>query len=116
MSLLKHVDRIALVSMLIVSLAVPATAVACSADGAQSIHVTARALSDDSFRNINVGMSAAEVLARLGPPDTKMRFERSKTTSWDYHFFDTWNYDSDFSVTFDDRDIVVSRFTERLGQ
>ncbi len=116
MSLLKYVDRIALASILTVSLGIPAVAVACSTDNAHSIHVTARRLSDDSFRDINAGMSAAEVMARIGPPDTKMRFERSRTTSWDYHFVDTWSYDSIFSVTLNDRDIVVSKFTERLGQ
>jgi hypothetical protein len=116
MSLLKQIDRIALLSILSVSLGIPAAALACSADNTHSIHVTARALKDESFRDINAGMSAAAVLARIGPPDSKMRFERSRTTSWDYRFVDTWNYDSVFSVTLDDRDIVVSKFTERLGQ
>jgi hypothetical protein len=116
MSLLKYVDRIALMSILAVSLGIPAVAIACSADNAHSIHVSARRLSDDSFRDIHAGMSAAEVLARIGPPDSKMRFERSKTTSWDYRFVDTWSYDSIFSVTLNDRDVVVSKFAERLGQ
>jgi hypothetical protein len=153
MSLLKHVDRIALLSLLSVSVGVPAAALACSAATAQSSHVAARVplpgggesrfyttgpagtttcrvdvsaagqvlaaaqvLTDANFRNINAGMSAAEVLARIGPPDTKMRFERSRTTSWDYRFVDTWSYDAIFSVTLNDRDIVVSKFTERLGQ
>jgi hypothetical protein len=116
MSLLKYVDRIALASILAVSLGIPAAAVACSTDTANSIHVTARRLNDDSFRGINAGMSAAEVLARIGPPESKMRFERSKTTSWDYRFVDTWSYDAIFSVTLNDRDIVVSKFIERLGQ
>jgi hypothetical protein len=116
MSLLKHFDRIALLSMFSVSLAIPAAALACSGEHAQSIHVTARALNDGNFRNINAGMSAAEVLARIGPPDSKMRFERSRTTSWDYRFVDSWNYDSEFSVILDDRNIVVSKFTARPSE
>src|SRR6266404_6184570 len=116
MSLLKYVDRIALASILTVSLGIPAAALACSTDTANPIHVTARRLNDDSFQNINAGMSAAEVLARIGPPDTKMRFERSRTTSWDYRFVHAWSYDAIFSVTLNDRDIVVSKFTERPGQ
>ena len=45
-----------------------------------------------------------------------MRFERTKTTSWDYHFADAWNYDSEFSVIVDDRGVVVSKFIARNGQ
>ena len=153
MSLLKHVDRIALLSLLSVSLGVPAAALACSAATAQSSHVAARValpgggesrfyttgpagtttcrvdvsaagqvlavaqvLTDANFRSINAGMSAAEVLARIGPPSGKMRFEATRTTSWDYHFADVWNYDSEFSVIFDDRDIVVSKLSARNGE
>ncbi len=153
MSFSKFVDRIALLSLLSVSLGVPAAALACSAATGQSSHVSARVplpgggetrfyttgpagtttcrvdltaagqvlgaaqvLTDDNFRHINPGMTAQDVLALIGPPSTKMRFERTKTTSWDYHFTDAWSYDSEFSVIVDDRGIVVSKFTERLGQ
>jgi outer membrane protein assembly factor BamE (lipoprotein component of BamABCDE complex) len=156
MSMLKHVDRIAMLSMLsllFVSAGVPVAALACSVANARSSHVAARVslpgggesrfyttgpagtetcrvdvsalgqilaaaqmLTDANFNHINPGMSAAEVLARIGPPSGKMRFAATGTTSWDYHFADTWNYDSQFSVIFDDRDIVVSKFTERTGQ
>ena len=153
MSLLKHVDRIAILSVLSVSLGLPAAALACSAASARSDRVAARValpgggesrfyttgpagtqtcrldfsaagealgvaqvLTDGNFNRINAGMSAAEVLARIGPPHDKTRFARTATTAWDYHFADAWNYDSEFSVIFDDHDVVVGKFTERTGQ
>jgi outer membrane protein assembly factor BamE (lipoprotein component of BamABCDE complex) len=153
MSLLKHVDRIAILSVLSVTLGFPAAALACSVATANSSHVAARValpgggerrfyttgpagtetcrvdvsaagevlaaaqvLTDGNLRGINAGMSAAEVLARIGPPSDKTRFEATKTTAWDYHFADLWNYDSNFSVIFNDSDIVVSKFNVRNGQ
>ena len=121
MSLLKHVDRIAKLSLLSACLGLPAAAQACSVTSAPlsymgRILAAAQVLTDANFRRINVGMSAAEVLERIGPPSRKMRFAGTRTTSWDYHFPDLWNYDSEFSVIFNDRDIVVSKFTERTGQ
>jgi hypothetical protein len=151
MSLLKHVDRIAMLSMLSVSLGLPAAALAYSVQsssqvaarvalpgggesrfyttgpaGTETFRVdvspagqilgTEQVLTDANTRGISAGMSAAEVLARVGPPSSKTRFERTRTTSWDYHIADLWNYDSEFSVIFNDSDIVVSKFVERNGQ
>jgi hypothetical protein len=150
MSLLKHVDRIALLSMLSVSLGLPVAALAYSVPSSQAaarvalpgggesrfyttgpagtetfrvdvspagqILRTEQVLTDANTRGINAGMSAAKVLARIGPPSSKTRFEKTKTTSWDYHIADLWNYDSEFSVIFNDSDIVVSKFVERNGQ
>src|SRR6266702_6161514 len=132
MSLLKHIDRIAILSLVSASLGLPAAALACSVATAQSTHVAARValpgggesrfyttgpagtetcrvdfsaagqvlgatqvLTDSNFNSINAGMTANEVLARLGPPSGKMRFPATGTTSWDYHFADAWNYDSE---------------------
>jgi hypothetical protein len=106
MSLLKHVDRLAVLSILTVSLGVSAAALAGSS----------QALTDANVRSIKAGMPAADVLARLGPPFRKMRFEATKTTAWDYHIADAWNYDSEFSVIVDDKGIVVSKLVARLGQ
>jgi hypothetical protein len=150
MSLLKHVDRIALLSLLSVSLGLPVAALAYSLPSSQvaarvalpgggesrfyttgpagtetfrvdvspagQVLKTEQVLTDANTRGISAGMSAAEVLARIGPPSGKTRFERTKTTSWDYHVADLWNYDSEFSVIFNDSDIVVSKFVERNGQ
>jgi hypothetical protein len=150
MSLLKHLERIAMLSMLSVSLGLPAAALAYSMQSSQAaarvalpgggesrfyttgpagtetfrvdvspagqILGTEQVLTDANTRSISAGMSAAEVLARIGPPSSKSRFERTRTTSWDYHIADPWNYDSEFSVVFNDSDIVVSKFVARNGQ
>jgi hypothetical protein len=150
MSLLKHVDRIALLSMLSVSLGLPTAALAYSMQSSQpaarvalpgggesrfyttgpagtetfrvdvspsgQILGTEQVLTDGNTRSINAGMTAAEVLARIGPPASKTRFERTRTTSWDYHIADLWNYDSELSVVFNDSGIVVSKFVARNGQ
>ena len=150
MSLLKHLERIAMLSMLSVSLGFPAAALAYSMQSSQAaarvalpgggesrfyttgpagtetfrvdvspagqILGTEHVLTDANTRSISAGMSAAEVLARIGPPSSKSRFERTRTTSWDYHIADLWNYDSEFSVVFNDSGIVVSKFVARNGQ
>jgi hypothetical protein len=150
MSLLKHVDRIAVLSMLSVCLGLPAAAFAYSLQSSQlaarvalpgggesrfyttgpagtetfrvdvspagQVLGTTQVLTDANIRSITAGMSAAEVLALIGPPSGKTRFAATKTTSWDYHIADLWNYDSDFSVIVNDSDIVTSRFVVRNGQ
>jgi outer membrane protein assembly factor BamE (lipoprotein component of BamABCDE complex) len=73
-------------------------------------------LTDDNFARIRPGMLASEVLASIGPPYAKSRFESTKTTAWDYHFNDVWNYESEFSVIVGDDDVVVSTFKVRNGQ
>jgi hypothetical protein len=150
MSFLKHIDRIAVLSILSVSLGLPALALAYSAPSSQAaarielpgggesrfyttgpagtetyrvdvspagdVLRTEQVLTDANIRGITAGMSAADVIARIGPPTGKTRFNGTKTTSWDYHIADLWNYDSEFSVIFNDSGIVVSKFTERNGQ
>lgn len=70
-------------------------------------------VTDDAAVNIQPGMNAQEVLAKLGQPERKMRFERSGTTAWDYAYRDTWGYFGEFSVILDDNDVVVSRIAIR---
>ena len=77
---------------------------------------TVQVLGEDSFGKIRQGMPATEVFARLGPPYRKLRFERTRTTAWDYHFRDAWGYDADFSVMVDDAGIVAGTFTARIGE
>ena len=40
-----------------------------------------RVLTDDIVQPIHAGMKASEVLAMIGPPFRKMRFERTATTA-----------------------------------
>ena len=68
-----------------------------------------RAREFDAFEAISNGMPAAEVLARVGPPSAKMRFEATKTTAWDYRHRDPWGYDGGFSVILDDNGVVVGK-------
>jgi len=72
-------------------------------------------LSDDVFQRIQHGMPASDVLAMIGPPYAKSRFEATKTTAWDYHYRDTWGYDADFSVIVNDAGITVGKVRVRNG-
>ena len=72
-------------------------------------------LSDDVFQAIGPGMSVDDVVARIGPPSSKMRFDNTKTTAWDYRYRDTWGYDAEFSVIVDDGGRVVGKTNVRLG-
>ena len=111
---LKIIDRIAIAAMFYTIGLVPLAAHACgahSAGGARSVQ--SRLLDDRTVSAIQAGMSAAEVLERLGPPYTKMRFEATKTTAWDYHYRDAWGYDADFSVIIDDSNIVAGKVSVR---
>jgi len=70
----------------------------------------------DMFETIRPGMTTSDVLERLGEPYNKSRFAATKTTAWDYHMRDFWNYDADFSVIVNDQGIVVSKIVVRNGQ
>ncbi len=72
-------------------------------------------LRDEVFSRIRSGLKASEVIELIGPPYQRMRFERSKTTAWDYHYRDSWNNDAEFSVIVDDDGIVVGKFSNRTG-
>ena len=87
----------------------------CRVDVAAGGKVVAdvQVLNDDVFQTISAGMPANDVLAIIGPPSGKMRFDATKTTAWDYHYRDSWGYTSDFSVIVDDAGIVVGKFSAR---
>jgi len=70
-------------------------------------------VTDDAVQAIKPGMTAQEVLAQIGPPQGKMRFERSHTTAWDYAYEDTFGMFGEFAVILDDKDVVVSRIAIR---
>ena len=70
-------------------------------------------LRDEVFRRIHPGLNASEVLAIIGAPYRKSRFEATKTTAWDYNYRDTWGYEAEFSVIFDDAGLVVGKFSGR---
>lgn len=73
-------------------------------------------LKDDTFNAIRPGMTRDEILRLIGPPGETMAFSLSRQVAWDYRFVDTWGYLAVFSVAFDDKGIVVSKFTRRLDR
>jgi hypothetical protein len=76
-----------------------------------SVH---NALNDDTFYRVRPGMHRDEVLHLIGPPSDSMAFPRQGHYALDWRFVDTWGYTAIFSVTFDGRDIVVSKISQRL--
>ncbi|HZZ93047.1 MAG TPA: hypothetical protein VFE23_10815 [Usitatibacter sp.] len=73
-------------------------------------------LNDGNFDMIEPGLTEDDILRRLGPPRDSMAYSLSRTHSWDWKYMDMWGYPALFSVTFDERGIVVSKFKERLEQ
>ena len=106
--------------LLAIALASTALALPAAMQSAQAavsstrIDVYAAYSKADAFRRIQPGMKAEQVAALIGSPDRKMRFDGTRTTSWDYSFRDTWGYDAEFSVIFGDDGIVSSTVTTRL--
>ena len=89
-------------------------AAGCAADGVSAPLASYRILDDDLVQRVVPGQTRDEVLALLGPPVRTMGFARLGHTAWDYRYTDTWGYHAVFSVTFDDRGIVVSRISQRI--
>lgn len=71
-------------------------------------------LNDETFYQVEAGMTRDDILRLIGPPGETMAFSRLRQTAWDYRYVDTWGYQAIFSVSFDDRGIVVSKFTRRV--
>lgn len=71
-------------------------------------------LNDDTFYQIRPGLTRDEILRLIGPPGDTMAFPRMRQYAWDYRFVDTWGYRAILSVTFNDQDVVVSKFTHRI--
>ncbi len=116
MASLKSFNRIALIGWLGAALAFTGAANAGSGESASTGWIlTTQVLRDEVFRKIQPGLNASEVIAIIGLPYRKVRFEATKTTAWDYNYRDTWGYEAEFSVIFDDAGAVVGKFSTRLG-
>ena len=107
---LKTVDRIALAAMLVTALSIPLAGHAAPEARKAASHAI---LNDDAFRSIAPGMAVEEVVALIGEPARKERFERTHATAWDYFYRDSWGYDAVFSVMVGDDGRVVSRISVR---
>jgi hypothetical protein len=71
-------------------------------------------LHEATFNRIHPGLTQQEILRMIGPPGETMHFPRSDTTSWDYRYMDAWGYPAVFSAIFDNKAILVSKFSRRL--
>lgn len=81
------------------------------ADVVGSVH---NVLVDEVIQTIGVGLAADEVLAKIGPPHRRVRFDNLRATSWDYRYQDTWGYFVDLSIMIDDKNRVVGKVLQRL--
>ena len=71
--------------------------------------------SDALFARIHPGESRAEVESLLGPPDSRVRFDRSGNEGWDYKYEDGWGYMAIYSITFSRSGVVVSSISNRVN-
>ena len=69
----------------------------------------------DDFARVSAGMTQQEALRVLGPPQETMRFDLSRTVSWDYRLMDAWGYLVMYSVIFDAQGKVTGIVTQRLN-
>ena len=111
----RNSKRLLAIALASTAIALPAAMPsALAAVASTRIDVYAAHSKADAFRRIQPGMKAEQVLGLIGAPDRKMRFDGTRTTSWDYQFRDTWGYDAEFSVIFADDGMVSSTVTTRL--
>lgn len=71
-------------------------------------------LNDETFHQVQAGMTRDEILQLIGPPGDTMAFSRLRQTSWEWRYVDTWGYRAIFSVNFGEGGVVVSKFTRRI--
>jgi hypothetical protein len=71
-------------------------------------------LNDDIIARVAIGQSAQEITTLLSEPYQRIRFDRLKSTAWDYRYRDTWGYWVDFSVMMGDDGRVVNKVSVRM--
>jgi hypothetical protein len=89
---------------------------AVNVDGAEVVTSVQNVLTDDVIQTINVGLTADEITAKIGPPHRRVRFDNLRATSWDYRYQDTWGYLVDLSIMIDDKNRVTGKVSQRLEQ
>lgn len=73
-------------------------------------------LTEDVIQTVSVGMRADDVLATIGPPHRRVRFDNLRATSWDYRYQDTWGYLVDLSIIIGDKNQVTGKVLQRIEQ
>lgn len=71
-------------------------------------------LTDDIVEYVSRGQSGQEVVALLGMPYQRIRFDNLKSTAWDYRYKDTWGYWVDLSIMMSDDGRVREKIKVRL--
>ena len=71
-------------------------------------------LNDDIVGRVAIGQSEKEVIALLGNPNGRVRFDNLKSTSMDYRYRDSWGYWVDFSAMIGDDGRVVNKVSVRI--
>jgi hypothetical protein len=89
---------------------------AVNIDRADLVTSVQNVLTDDVIQTINVGLAADDVIAKIGPPHRRVRFDNLSATSWDYRYQDTWGYLVDLSIMIDDKNRVTGKVLQRLEQ
>ena len=73
-------------------------------------------LDEAHFALVTPDRSTRETVTRLlGLPHRTWEFFRTTQTAWDYRYRDAWGYTADFYVTFSRDGVVVSKFSQRVG-
>lgn len=73
------------------------------------------ARTDQTFAQIQPGMTRDDVLRIAGKPDETMPFPLSHHVAWSYAAHDSWGYLVEQSVTFDANGRVVSKYARRIN-
>lgn len=89
---------------------------AVNVDGNNAVTNVKNVLVDEVIQTVNVGMSADDVLAKIGPPHRRIRFDNLHATSWDYRYQDTWGYFVDLSIMIGDDNRVAGKVLQRIEQ
>lgn len=90
------------------------TTLAVNIDLANIVTRVHNVLVDDVIQTIHAGLTLEEVIAKIGPPHRRVRFDNLGATSWDYRYQDTWGYFVDSSIMIDDKNRVVGKVLHRL--
>lgn len=84
---------------------------ACVSDGVRFYRPD---LNDDIVLSIKTGDTESAVVAKLGEPYRRIRFDNLRETAMDYRYRDTWGYWVDHSIMIGDDGLVRGRFSARI--
>lgn len=73
------------------------------------------ARTDQTFAQIQDGMTQDDVLRIAGKPDQTMPFPLAHRVAWSYVAYDSWGYMVEQSVTFDAAGRVVGKYARRMN-